>query len=629
MKMSRRHIALSVSAAISILLSGCGSTPTQSQVPQVKVAPHTQEESPRQPQTATQWIDHAELLERQGSLVERNQALLSAAEIYLDEQQNEAAQQILLALKSVSFIGEAQKHYHYLVARAYQDKLLAADLLPWLTPLASDTALRDGQLALTAQLNMRQGDWLNAANAMAKLSMQDQDTVGQIWSLVNRAALEADGGQFDVPANLQPYKALYELIKAEGFSAQSLSHAVNQYTQVFIGHPLVEYLPEEVINAQNEEDIPLDEVVVMLPLSGRFEQTGSTIKNGILSAYYQQQESATTGQKAKTLRFIDTQDHTPEQLVEQIGDAKILIGPLLKSNVEALTAKLPADVSMLALNRVDLPAAIIDTETQNLLSPAVAYFGLTPEDEAIQLAELMHSKHYTSPVVVAGSGSTYQRMQKAFASHWKKLANEHVLDANTTLVTFDDSDSLKDRVTEALDVAQSEARIKLVQAYLGETLHNTPRSRRDIDAIAVFANPEQTELLNPVVEASISPYVDTVVPVYASSHSLDYDNEKNQWRDLQGIHFIDMPWLLPNNSQPTLASQNKQLWPNQTTPQSRLFAMGYDAYAILPKLSRLKVLPQLSVDGLTGKIYLNQNHQIVRVLPVGKIEQEQVVIQGD
>ena len=47
-----------------------------------------------------------------------------------------------------------------------------------------------------------------------------------------------------------------------------------------------------------------------------------------------------------------------------------------------------------------------------------------------------------------------------------------------------------------------------------DEVYNMPRSRRDIDAIVAFASPQDTELLNPIIEASLNPYDGKQVPVY-------------------------------------------------------------------------------------------------------------------
>ena len=151
-----------------------------------------------------------------------------------------------------------------------------------------------------------------------------------------------------------------------------------------------------------------------------------------------------------------------------------------------------------------------------------------------------------------------------------------------------------------------------------------PRSRRDIDAIIAFASPQNTELLNPIIEASLNPYDGKQVPVYATSRSMDYDSGKNQWRDLQNIHFLDMPWLMPNHKWQPLAQLIRETWPERTTLQNRLFAFGYDAYNLLSNVGYLSTLPYASYEGLSGRLSVNEHGEVIRLLPQGIIRNEEV-----
>ena len=139
-----------------------------------------------------------------------------------------------------------------------------------------------------------------------------------------------------------------------------------------------------------------------------------------------------------------------------------------------------------------------------------------------------------------------------------------------------------------------------------------------------FASPQDTELLNPIIEASLNPYDDKLVPVYATSRSIEYDSGKNQWRDLQNVHFIDMPWLMPTHQWQKLAEEVATALDNQNTMQKRLFAFGYDAYQLLPKLGTLNTLNYLTHDGLTGTLSVNNKGEVIRKQPQAIIRNEEV-----
>ena len=349
------------------------------------------------------------------------------------------------------------------------------------------------------------------------------------------------------------------------------------------------------------------------------------------------------------IRFVDTTNADTQTLVAAIGDAKFIVGPLLKETVEQLIPALPPGVNMLALNRPDEMPTISDSsasvisasvnseplnpegvnaesEMPTTTAPAVNYFALAPEDEANQLAEFIYSKGFRAPIVIAAQSNLYQRMNDAFKNRWNTLHEQEAQarKANITSVTFNDSESLREGITQALDVAQSNQRINQIEYMTNEEVYNMPRSRRDIDAIVAFASPQDTELLNPIIEASLNPYDGKQVPVYATSRSMDYNSGKNQWRDLQNVRFIEMPWMMPDHKWQQLAQQTNQTWPERSTLQNRLFAFGVDAYELLPQLGMLTTLSYITFDGLTGTLTLNENSEVERNLPQAVIRNERV-----
>ena len=217
-------------------------------------------------------------------------------------------------------------------------------------------------------------------------------------------------------------------------------------------------------------------------------------------------------------------------------------------------------------------------------------------------------------------------METAFTTRWQELNGNKAQGKQVKLTTvqFTDSNSLREGITQSLDVAQSHDRIKQIEYMVNEKLYNVPRNRRDVDAIIVFASPEQTELLNPMVEASLSPFNGQTVPVFATSRSIEYDDTKNQWRDLQNVRFLDMPWMLPQHQWQTLQSRSETLWPQRSTQMSRLFAFGVDAYNLLPHMPSMMALPQTQLSGLTGTLSINSQGDVVRTLPQAVISNEAV-----
>ena len=82
---------------------------------------------------------------------------------------------------------------------------------------------------------------------------------------------------------------------------------------------------------------------------------------------------------------------------------------------------------------------------------------------------------------------------------------------------------------------------------------------------------------------------------------------------------------MPNNPWQDLANDTQALWPQTQDSLLRLFALGYDAYNLVPKLRHLKLLPITSVKGLSGELSISADGEVHRVLPWAKVAQDRVI----
>ncbi|MFZ8198557.1 penicillin-binding protein activator [Alteromonas portus] len=665
-----RHIGqagkiFTLSAIASVLLlSGCGSTPkTQSKPVVVEPTPIETSQVEENVTPEHKLLEAKKLWERTRNKEQRDALLLQAADLYLQNQQPVLAQQVLYEVKEDGISGGNQSYYSLLVTKAYagMPNASAEELLAMLDGVKATGETAFQKAELQSQLFTQQGNYAAAANSVLLTNLPDEDKVQQVWQWLTSLPAES---LFEVgkayPA-LSPFITLRELTEKNASSPATLAVELQKFQQVYRGHVLENTLPKSVVAATQLTDAGANDIAVLLPLSGRLARTGQVVKNGIMSAYYTDVEKRQDEHLLPRLRFIDTNGADTQHLLNEIGDTKFIVGPLLKDTVESLIPNLPVGVNVLALNRPEEIAAPATTNvmpTNNTLATsssaslnddlhnsggAIAasgakgelaaldlvtslnYFGLAPEDEAKQLAEYVFNKGYRAPIVIAAQSSLYQRMDATFKKHWTLLNDqENKRRTNITSVTFNDSNSLREGITQALDVAQSNDRINQIEYMTNAEVYNMPRSRRDIDAIVAFASPQDTELLNPIIEASLNPYDGKQVPVYATSRSMDYDSGKNQWRDLQNVHFIDMPWLMPSHIWQPLQQEVEQAWQNQNTMQKRLFAFGFDAYQLLPQLGMLNTLKYLTHEGLTGTLSLNQQGEVIRRQPQAIIRNEKV-----
>lgn len=653
-----------------LLLVGCTSTPKKA------VNVPTNVKSPvEQPVTQEEITPEHKLVEAKKAWLEtrnkerRDTLLLEAAELYIANQKPLLAQQVLYEVKQDGVSTANQSAYALLMAKVYVNSPDASPqtLLTMLETVPDQSQFGVEKAHLQTQLFIREGNYGAAANSLLKTDLTDEQKVEQVWTWVTSMSLSSLDDVSSQYPNLSPFISLRKLTQEYRSNPEQLAANLRNFKRVYAGHSLGKAFPKNVDSATQLSRPSIDSIAVLLPLSGRLGATGNTIKNGIMAAYYQSIEDNQSERNLPQLSFVDTTDKDAEGIISAIGEAKFVIGPLLKDNVERIVPALPTGVNVLALNRFDnfqqamgeldrtiellaqqdasgnaeagslseqksaIPPLSAEqglSEKTSVAQPIAAnFFGLAPEDEAKQLAELIFNKGFRAPIVIAEQSSLYMRMDDTFKAHWKTLNKaEGKRRTNITSVTFNDSNSLREGVTSALDVAQSNERINQIEYMTNDEVYNMPRSRRDIDAIIAFASPQDTELLNPIIEASLNPLDGQPIPVYASSRSMDYDSGKNQWRDLKNIHFIDMPWLMPQHKWQGLAQTVDQAFAAQSTMQKRLFAFGYDAYELLPQLGILNTLQYLNHDGLTGSLSLNENGEVERQQPRAIIRNEKVEI---
>ncbi len=584
---------------------------------------------------------------KNNDVYQRNDYLIQAAEALQTEQQCKKSIRMLKVLQPE--LQDNRHHTHANLILAECDLILSDEdfdsVEAILANLTEAEAYQARIAALQAQLQVNKKQWLKAAKALQDTDIEELEKTHTIWQWLKKLNLsELEKARLS-ESTLQPWLQLAIIVKRFALEPELFNQQLVNWQSRHFGHPLVTSLPEEIEQSLLQSPIQAKRIAVLLPLTGRLANQGLAIKEGILAAYlenllgaklspnspseYGESLDKTTQsniQQYREIRFFDSALKTAQQLNALVANFDVVLGPLIKQKITELTAILPTDKILLALNRVELK---INTPTINQLDSTTEsnlpvaehyYFSLAPEDEAQQLALHIQQKQLVRPIVFAEDHPTTQRMAEAFITAWQETPNAIQPD----LTIFTDNKDMRIRVSEMLDVTQSKQRIKQIKTMSDVEVFGVERNRRDIDAIVLFANPEQTELLNPIIEASLSPFARKSLSVFASSRSHSLDLNSNSLRDLRNLTFTDMPWMLPDHSWQTLANQTKQLWPQRQDTLLRLFAMGFDAYNLLPNLRRLKTLPQLVSYGLTGEINVDDQGVLHRRLPWAQVVQDRV-----
>ncbi|WP_460856760.1 penicillin-binding protein activator [Rheinheimera gaetbuli] len=430
-----------------------------------------------------------------------------------------------------------------------------------------------------------------AENTLANTSLaQQQALLWQNLAALSDSQLDAlrtGAGQYSLGwLNLAQLTRRY--IGQPAQLQQAFEEWQKRYPMLTAGQPL----PEAALQLLNLTPYQPQRIAVLLPLTGQFSQHAQAVQYGILAA--------ASLQNSAELTFIDSQQ-TADALAQQVNQsqADFVIGPLLKEQVDSIN------------QATDWPWPTLFLNSKDSSTPAKAeryYFALSMEDEATQMAQLFQQKNYRRPVIISAASNINLRMQQRFISQWRQFghdAPEHY--------QFNAKADLESLINKLLETDRSRERVKSISNMISSKVEAEPHSRLDIDAIYLIADPVQTRLFKPFVDVSVSPTAPKL-PVYASSRSHSTRVDSTDVRDLNGLTFTEMPWLLGEQNSVKLRQQYQQIFGEQDETLQRLFAMGFDAYKLLGSLRQQQQLPAAVFSGLTGQLRLDNDGSLVRQL---------------
>lgn len=370
-----------------------------------------------------------------------------------------------------------------------------------------------------------------------------------------------------------------------------LKSAVDEWLGMNPYHPANQYLPPELQAIMELEIAQLSNVALLLPLSGRYENSGKAVRDGFINAMLDD-----TGRDAETeLTIYDTEAEPISNIVSKLEQAgiELVIGPLRKEKVTEFQRINSSNITQLALNQ---------PEQMVMNAGNVCYFALSPEQEAEQAAQHLFAKGHQYPMVLAPGNAFGQRVSNAFIEQWQQLTGK-----SPTRRTFSSRKQIQQQIAAVFGLTESQSRIDQMQQLLGLELESQQRSRRDTDAVYLVANKNELTLLKPFIEVAINP--DMAPPkLYASSRS--YPDSKGDMSELRGIEFSDIPLLIEANH--NFMERYNELWPNQKNTDIRLHAFGMDAYKMIAELPQMRVVDNYTTEGKTGQLSLDDQCVIQR-----------------
>lgn len=502
---------------------------------------------------------------------------MQLAEVLLEQGKAENSIQLLMDIDESNLAIEQRIYLHTLSSSAF---FQAGNL----------TESTHERIILDALLTNPSEKLNNQARLLETLSLLSQQSLDFLRPTANKDM----AGWIDLVSILRKQKTFKpnspEII---AWKNQYPSHSANN-----------EFLPTIAQQAMFNFKAP-NMVGVFLPTQGAFAQAAYSIRKGIVASAY-----ATSSQWAVNIKFYDTSSASIEELYTQaISDGvNVIIGPLDKTN----TAKIAT------LNQLSIP--VISLNKSDSLNANYYEFSLAPEEDITQVLSLAWLKGHEKALILTPQSRSGERLANHFSNVWQQLGGDVLATQSYVLKDADYSAAIK----KLLQLDDSISRYKQLRRRLNLNLHFQDRRRHDADFIFLIAAPREGRLIKPQLRFHRA----AKLAVFSTSKIYEGKTDAVSNRDLDGIFFCDMPWLIDEELAKTPLDTALTLWPNTRGTYLRLVAFGYDAYQLVPHLERLKSSDFARFKGKTGILSMKDTGRISRQLNCGQFKRGLVKNKG-
>jgi len=540
---------------------------------------------------------------------------LLAADSLLHAGQNDKAREMLQRIDPAQLPPGLVDRYHLAeaeLALAAGDTERALALLEGIR--SSDRTTRIRVETLRARAWKDAGNGLEEARTLIRLDqlLQDEEKRLQvelrILDLLSRLPeeeLRARLGQDEVSRG---WRELAALVRGYPNDPQGAAAPWREWQALYPRHPALPFLLV-IYYEEQRKLVPtrVERIAVLLPASGRYAGVADAIRDGLLSAWY-----ADSSEQRPGITFYDSSD--PEQLWPLLNKAAeegadVAIGPLAKQGVLQLARAGELPLPVLALNRV----------TTDTVPPANLYqYSLSPEDEARQAAIWAASQGLGRPGVLYPDSPRGERLFRAFEALWATLGRAPV----RAEVYRPAQNDFSEPVERLLDMKAAKEEHARREKEAGEKLPFEPELPVDF----VFIPGSRADLLQ--LRPLLMFHHGSSLPVLGLSRIWKGTLERDETFDLGGIMLPEIPWLVEKQSSgdPLSRETMARLYPREFKKYPRLIAMGMDAYALLPNLSRLSVPGQEPLAGKTGELSLDSRRVVQRRLTWISLGQEPKIL---
>jgi outer membrane PBP1 activator LpoA protein len=568
----------------ALLLAACSSEPVQNQA-HLEVRPQPK---PQRPKRIVEPVKSYGLADNQAS-----QYLLSA-DTFIQAGDSQSAQKALDLINPTELSPEQRSKFALLEAQLalnMGDAERALSKLESVRPKLLTTADQIAYYQSQAFAHSLMGNVLPGVGARIRLGgllqnpKQQQENIVTILDMLSVLPLETLNAPPAMVDELSGWMALAKILKQRDQAGFDTGEQIRQWRQANPKHPanaefLQNYLAAPQVASQpvaaeqaTVQPAAASAVAVLLPTSGPYAQAGKAIKEGLLVAH----RLAASAAPQLPLKFYDTEQIDIASLYKQVvaDGAKQVIGPLAKEQIQTLADNAELPVPVLALNHVE-----------NVSKTNLYQFGLSPIDEAEQLALKARRDGRQSAVLLVPNNSQGQRIGHYLTMAWQ---------SNGGTVTG----------TQSYDPKQHDIAAMLDALLAPAADPNIPKQPQ---TVLLSASPELGRELAPQLKYHQS----SDLAVYAMPNIYTGHQNPTQDTELGKINFCDMPWLFADAyNGPLSQSALQPTWQALPDSVTRLIALGVDAYNLLGQLNQLTTTPYA---GATGRLSLNGENRITRKL---------------
>ena len=617
----RNRYLLQIIFLATLLLTGCNTTPIKPSVPADPQATHAARmyEEQRYDAAADLYLD----LAQRASGSNYNLYLLLAADSLIQDDQIDKAEEILQQLDRASLPQSQQFRYTLIQADLANKKHQPQEVLRFLS-VPPANASNDERIRFHAQRAAAYKEQLQASQYIKELMALDAllttdeaqlQVQTDILSALTRMSPQSIGSQFPAPDNTtRGWIELAGLLRDFPNEPAEIIAPYREWRDLFPQHPAVPGLLSNYYSYQQQQ-IPatFSQIAVLLPLEGPYALPARTIRDGLMSAWYND-----SNENRPKLKFYDSSNSDQIwPLLNQAADdgADMVIGPLSKPSVLQLARAGSLPLPVLALNQVNTDSI----PPQNLYQ-----FSLSPEDEARQVAVWAAFRGYREPAVLYPSTSLGERMATAFMETWRKLGGGSLRSQAYDPASKDYSSP----VAQLVMAEQRKAQLKKLKEVAEHNKENEEQIEytlppRGIDFVFAIGNKRQMRQIRPMLQFH---YAEDL-PVFSTSRAWNGELGNAESFDLSGIVLPEMPWILDTeDNSPLSRSKLQSSLLRGERKYLRLLPMGIDAYQVLPDLGKLQGSSLLPYKGKTGLLYLDNRRQLLRRMTWISLQQQPKIL---